>query len=424
MHLQDLWVILKPGTEFFANIKDDNPFLPHCPINLPLSCQNYTMIPDSCCFEYPGGIFLQTQFWDYEPSTSNLDDDQLEKELGPLNSFTIHGLWPDNCNGGYQQFCNPSAEISDVPSVLNSEQFNGNEHGLEYRGDELLEIMQRYWKGLGGHDESLWVHEYNKHGTCIKTIKPSCYSRWDKEEIKQSDQNYQKQAVYDYYRVSYNLYRKLNTSELLSNKGIIPTTERTYSRKEIEDALSDGFYGRQVQLVCDRNHAINEVWYYHQLKGSLLSEQFIPIDSFGRGNSCPQEGIYFFPKGHKPPSRNPQLTGYVRLSGQNGHLISNGHWMAKGSPATFQLLDHPFGDYYLRSKGGYCGFSNDGQLQCNKGRDKGAQFGYNGNSGGILTYGDSPYWNANSIPRGMHQSPVYQGDSGYIAFKLRFQTHH
>ncbi|CAR28528.1 hypothetical protein ZYGR_0S01610 [Zygosaccharomyces rouxii] len=424
MHLQDLWSVFGPASELLANIKDDNPYSPHCPISLPLSCQNHTGISDSCCFEYPGGIFLQTQFWDYEPSSADLDDDQLERELGPLNSLTIHGLWPDNCGGGYQQFCDSSALISDVPSILNSDQFNGDEHGLEYSGSELLEIMQRYWKGLRGHDESLWIHEYNKHGTCVKTIRPNCYSRWDNQQIKQSDQDYHRQSVYDYYRISYNLYKKLNTSELLAEKGIIPSTEKTYSREEIENALSDGFHGRQVQLVCDRNQAINEVWYYHQLKGSLLGEQFIPIDSFGKGNSCPEEGIHFFPKGYKAPSRDPKLSGYVKLSGQSGHLIKNGHWMVRGTPATFQLLDHPFGDYYLKSRGGYCGFNDVGQLQCNKGRERGAQFGYDETHGGLLTYGDSSDWNAESLPSGMRQSPIYQGDSGDITFKLKFQKRH
>ncbi len=45
------------------------------------SCHNTTVVSDTCCFNAPGGQFVQTQFWDYSPST------------GPSNSWTVHGLW-------------------------------------------------------------------------------------------------------------------------------------------------------------------------------------------------------------------------------------------------------------------------------------------------------------------------------------------
>jgi hypothetical protein len=54
---------------------------PSCPADSPLSCHNSTAAPDSCCFIYPGGQLLQTQFWDTNPS------------IGPADSWTLHGLW-------------------------------------------------------------------------------------------------------------------------------------------------------------------------------------------------------------------------------------------------------------------------------------------------------------------------------------------
>lgn len=53
-----------------------------CSANVPLSCHNTTAV-DTCCFNYPGGHLLQTQFWDTNPAT------------GPSDSWTIHGLWYD-----------------------------------------------------------------------------------------------------------------------------------------------------------------------------------------------------------------------------------------------------------------------------------------------------------------------------------------
>ena len=54
---------------------------PSCPIDGPISCHNSTEAPDSCCFIYPGGQLLQTQFWDTSPA------------IGPDDSWTLHGLW-------------------------------------------------------------------------------------------------------------------------------------------------------------------------------------------------------------------------------------------------------------------------------------------------------------------------------------------
>jgi ribonuclease T2 len=46
-----------------------------------LSCHAQYHGQDTCCFNYPGGQMLQTQFWDADPA------------VGPVDSWTIHGLW-------------------------------------------------------------------------------------------------------------------------------------------------------------------------------------------------------------------------------------------------------------------------------------------------------------------------------------------
>lgn len=51
-----------------------------CSSSSALSCQSSSKNP-TCCFNYPGGALLQTQFWDFSPAT------------GPSDSWTIHGLW-------------------------------------------------------------------------------------------------------------------------------------------------------------------------------------------------------------------------------------------------------------------------------------------------------------------------------------------
>ena len=85
------------------------------------------------------------------------------------------------------------------------------------------------------------------------------------------------------------------TYDWLAEAGIVPTNLKTYSLSEIQSALNDKF-GANVFIKCDYNHAINEIWYYHHVKGSLLQHNFLPIDSVAHTN-CPSTGIKYPPKG-------------------------------------------------------------------------------------------------------------------------------
>jgi ribonuclease T2 len=57
----------------------------------------------------------------------------------------IHGLWPQIDSENYPTYC------EDVEYI-------------EPTG-ELLQPMETYWQGC---DDSLWRHEWEKHGSCMK----------------------------------------------------------------------------------------------------------------------------------------------------------------------------------------------------------------------------------------------------------------
>lgn len=95
---------------------------PSCPIDGPMSCHNQTQT-DSCCFIYPGGRLLLTQFWDDTVHVGGSDQD-----------WTLHGLWPDLCDGSYDQYCGMTPRFNNITDTLK-----------QYNQTGLLENMERYW---------------------------------------------------------------------------------------------------------------------------------------------------------------------------------------------------------------------------------------------------------------------------------------
>lgn len=60
--------------------------------------------------------------------------------------------------------------------------------------------MNTYWKDESGNDESFWEHEWSKHGTCISTLEPSCYTKYTPQE-----------EVVEYFNRTVELFKTLPT---------------------------------------------------------------------------------------------------------------------------------------------------------------------------------------------------------------------
>ena len=84
---------------------------------------------------------------------------------GPDSSWTIHGLWPNNCDGTYSESCDTKRAYTNITQLL------------EAAGDtSTLDYMQTYWVSDDESNEAFWDHEWETHGTCISTLSPSCYT--------------------------------------------------------------------------------------------------------------------------------------------------------------------------------------------------------------------------------------------------------
>ncbi|KAG9240641.1 ribonuclease T2-like protein [Calycina marina] len=234
-----------------------------CPSDSPLSCHNATTAPDSCCFIYPGGQLLSTQFWDTSPP------------IGPADSWTLHGLWPDLCDGTYPTFCNQAPRYFNITQVLH-----------EAGQVALLNDMNTYWLPNRGSNEVFWEHEWNKHGTCINTLAPSCYG----DGYKAGDE------LVDFMGRAVDVFKRLDTYKALAAAGILPSTTKTYTSAEIQTALK-ALTGSEVVLGCSRGR-LNQAWYSFNVKGSLQSGDFVATAPAGKGGrgTCPRRGIKYLPK--------------------------------------------------------------------------------------------------------------------------------
>ncbi|KAL9056525.1 MAG: hypothetical protein Q9162_002901 [Coniocarpon cinnabarinum] len=226
------------------------------------SCQNKTAVPaqDLCCFSAPGGQILQTQFWDTSPAT------------GPANHWTIHGLWPDHCDGSFDQYCDENRQYTNITQILES-----------YGQTELLAYMKKYWTDYHGQEESFWEHEWGKHGTCMNTIDPACYKNYKGQE-----------EVVDYFRRTVSLFQTLDTYAFLAAAGITPSSTKNYSLEAINTALrkAPGRNGRNATVECSDGQ-LDEVYYSYNVIGTIAGGVFVPVDATSQdATSCPEEVAY------------------------------------------------------------------------------------------------------------------------------------
>ncbi|KAG8738791.1 ribonuclease T2-like [Ceratobasidium sp. 428] len=263
-----LAVSATPAADLVGSIPSTLSLLPGCAKscgwNAATSCRNTTVQSDLCCFNAPGGQFLLTQFWDFSPA------------VGPSDAWTIHGLWPDHCDGSYDANCAPERELYNITAVL---QKSGHQ--------DLLKFMNKYWLNNNGTNEEFWEHEYNKHGTCISTLEPQCFKKTAREPFPE---------LTTYVSKTIELYQELPTFKWLKAKGIVPSTTTTYNLTQIQSALSakTGFI---PTVGCNKQGYLSEMWYHYVVQGSVGTGKFIHSAPDGPKSSCPETGIKYVPKG-------------------------------------------------------------------------------------------------------------------------------
>ncbi|KAJ6502673.1 ribonuclease [Mycena vulgaris] len=316
------------------------------------SCTNTSAVSDLCCFQAPGGQLLQTQFWDTSPAT------------GPSDSWTIHGLWPDHCDGTFDSTCDSSRAYTNLGSLLTAQ-----------GSSDTLDFMKTYWKDINGADETFWEHEWSKHGTCMSTLDVKCLPSGSAKGAE---------AVI-YLNTVVRLFKALPTYEWLADAGITPSSTTTHTLASLTAALKAGF-GFTPALDCTGT-ALNQVSYYYHLKGSVIDGTFVAIDA-PKAGSCASTGIKYLTKSGTtatsttksttatttattttatgPPTAIPtKATIHALQNGaQVGGLLSLGTWSTQ-TLATY-TLSGTTDSFTLTSSKGSCGVSS-GVFACGSG---------------------------------------------------------
>ncbi|OLY82654.1 Ribonuclease Rh [Smittium mucronatum] len=234
---------------FLAGATVAQQFSQVCPITAPACSLQGSA--NTCCVAKDGWI-VYAETW--VPSVT------------PSNKFTIHGLWPDRCNGTWSDSgCDASRNYTSTGDIVKA------------RNPDLFNLMNKIWQSSSGPNSDFWDHEWNKHGTCLTTIDPQCFVNYQKydELIKYFEIVTAQHAKYDFYKA-------------LADEGIVPGAN--YTRSSMEAALNKNA-GIRSLVRCDKTGTFTEVWAYFDILGQ---DTFLPRVPDYNPNDC--QNLYYPPK--------------------------------------------------------------------------------------------------------------------------------
>ncbi|KAK7750816.1 hypothetical protein SLS62_007215 [Diatrype stigma] len=247
---------------------------------------------DTCCVETYGGLL----FWNTYTGL------ECEGQVLPKDKWTIHGLWPDFCNGSYTQYCDLSRQYDPEPSPNTT---TGTPEGAPvkpYRGpaiDKLIEPFGRWdllaymkkWVNQNQPSSTLWAHEFSKHATCYSSFDAECYGRLARPH----------EDVVDFFATVVAYYEKLPTWEWLAAGGVRPSNATAHSLADIQAALVTKF-GTLPYIGCSGPRynetaagrgstdagrtVLSEMWYYFHVAGRPQRGEAVPVAANVTGGSA------------------------------------------------------------------------------------------------------------------------------------------
>ncbi|KAI5476532.1 ribonuclease T2 [Pseudohyphozyma bogoriensis] len=237
------------------------------------SCENTTDIVNTCCSPSPGGLLLATQFWD---TYTGLED---VGQFLPEDSWTIHGLWPDYCDGSYPSYCDPSrmygppltnGTYTTFPSnAIQTQKGSVSDILKKFGRYDLLDYMNGFWINQGGSNDDFWAHEFSKHATCTSTFDVACYPDYQDG-----------MEVVDFLLAAIRAFKNYPSFRILAAAGIVPSNTTTYSLSDIQAAFKNQIGALPYFGCSGPNHTVfDEIWINAVVLGTPQYGQFKAVDT-------------------------------------------------------------------------------------------------------------------------------------------------
>ena len=134
--------------------------------------------------------------------------------------FTIHGIWPQDDDGTWPEYCHISHPFN--PNLINSLSYN----------------LTKYWTDFK-NAEHFWQHEWNKHGRCAM-----------------SDNIFTDE--YDFFLTGLELHRTYDLWNIFYQGGITPSNTVHYNTTTVVQLLDD-IFGVKVVVMCDSDAILGEI---------------------------------------------------------------------------------------------------------------------------------------------------------------------
>ncbi|KAK2606073.1 hypothetical protein QQS21_003468 [Conoideocrella luteorostrata] len=249
-------------------------------------------VKDTCCTETFGGLLVATQLW------STFTGLESKGQIYAKDSWSIHGLWPDFCNGSYTQYCDLSRQYDPKPSPNTTNSKPDGTPVPPYTGEpidkwfepygklDLLAYMKKYWVSQFDPNWVFWAHEYSKHATCFSTFQKECFvsSHLDKRSSNPpGPKAAEHDDLFEFFETVITWQRRLPTFKWLTDAGIRPSNKTTYTYADVQGALTKEF-GLSAFVGCggpkfneteagkgsadNGRTELNEIWYYYHVRGT------------------------------------------------------------------------------------------------------------------------------------------------------------
>ncbi|KAI8869217.1 ribonuclease T2, partial [Ramicandelaber brevisporus] len=210
-----------------------------CPTNI-MSCTPESSKLSTCCSPKYGLVAFAVQWL---------------PTMGPAKNWTIHGHWPDKCDGTF----------APGDGCDNTRKYTGITGILAKRDPALLDRMNTLWPSSKGDNEWFFQHEFHKHGTCVSTMHPDCYADYQKHD-----------DMVEYFTTALDMAQQYNPYDAFADAGIVPGG--TYNRDDMIKAIAKKWNGMAAKLFCKRGQ-IEEIQMFFKVKGR---NEHLPTSTLGK----------------------------------------------------------------------------------------------------------------------------------------------